>query len=83
MANLKTVVAVGPLPPVAANTSGEKQVLSTSNTLIIYARRLALMKMVTLRQWGTKIGALKRVKHPDIEKRTLPIPTPKISSNNI
>ena len=35
---LKTVVAVGPMPPVAANTNGEKQALSTSLTRSSYAR---------------------------------------------
>ena len=38
---LKTVVAVGPMPPVAANTSGEKQALSTSLTRSSYARRFS------------------------------------------
>ena len=35
---LKTIVVVGPMPPVAANTNGEKQALSTSLTRTSYAR---------------------------------------------
>ena len=35
---VKTVVAVGPMSPVAANTNGEKQALSTSLTRSSYAR---------------------------------------------
>ena len=34
---LKTDVAVGPMPPAAANTNGEKQALSTSLTRSSYA----------------------------------------------
>ena len=41
------------------------------------------MKLVTSGQLEAKIRARKRVENPDIEKRTLPILTPKIPGNNI
>ena len=81
---LKTVVAVGPMPPVAANTNGEKQALSyLSNTFIICLSFLMFKKLITSGQLGMKIGACKKFKHPDIEKCTLPILTPKVSGNKI
>ena len=37
----KTVVAVGPIPPVAAKTKGEKQAFSTSRIRSSYSQRFS------------------------------------------
>ena len=44
---------------------------------------LLFMNLVAPWQWGARIGARKRIKHPNVKKCTLPVPTPKVPSNNI
>ena len=41
------------------------------------------MRLVASWQWETRIGVNKTIKHPNVKERMLPIPLPKIPSNNI
>ena len=67
------------MPSVAAQTKGEKQTLSTSPICSLHAWCFSCT--ITSGQWKARIGAHKRVKHPNIKGHVLPIFPPKMTTS--